>query len=64
MNKEDTRPPLPGAGTMENYTTPFLVVFGVILFVILLGVKATYGLPAALLLAIVSDRIIGRNNPR
>jgi hypothetical protein len=47
----EDRPPLPGAGRMENYTGPFLVVAGVLCFVMLFALWAAWGLPAVLALA-------------
>ena len=63
MRHEDTRPPLPGAGYMEDYTTPFLVVFAVLIYVLLLAILSIYGLPMALIAAVVADRFIPRSAP-
>lgn len=60
MRHEDTRPPLPGSGYMENYTVPFLVVSAVLSYIALLALWATLGLPAALVAAFLADRCIPR----
>jgi len=59
-SQEDTRPPLPGAGHVENYTVPFLVVFAFLVYFTLLAIWAVYGLPSALIAAVVADRFIPR----
>ena len=51
------RPPLPGAGYMEDYTTPFLVVAGMLCFVGLFAVWAAFGLPFTVTLALLTDRL-------
>ena len=58
MKTEDTRPPLPGAGYVENYTTPFLVVSAVLCYIALLALWIAFGLPAALIAALVADRVL------
>ncbi len=54
------RPPLPGAGYLENYTTAFLVSAGALLFVILFAIWALWGLPVALVAAFFANRAIPR----
>ncbi|MDF0599935.1 hypothetical protein P1J78_04250 [Psychromarinibacter sp. C21-152] len=56
----DGRPPLPGAGLMEDYTMPFLVVAGVLCFLVLLVLWAWLGLPAVIILAAVADWMLRR----
>lgn len=56
----DQRPPLPGAGYLENYTTPFLVVAGVLCFVALFAVWAVFGMPFTVVLALLADRFLLR----
>ncbi len=58
------RPPLPGTGYMENYTTAFLWSAGVLVFMALLTLWASMGFPAALFAATVSDRLILRRARR
>ncbi len=60
-NREsDERPPLPGAGYVEDYTVPFLCVAGVLCFLALFAIWAMWGLPAALIAAVLADRGIAR----
>ena len=54
------RPPLPNAGYVEDFTVPFLVVAGVLLFVALFAIWAVSGLATALIVAFLTDRIILR----
>ncbi len=56
----ENRPPLPGAGYMENYTTAFLVSFGVLTFVALVTVWAVFGLPFTVVLALLIERFLLR----
>ncbi len=50
----------PGARQVENYTTPFLIVSGVLCYVGLLVLWAVFGLPATLFSAYLADRLISR----
>ena len=52
------RPPLPGAGYMEDYTMPFLVTAGVLCFLGLFAIWALFGLPGALIAAFLANRAI------
>ena len=52
----EDRPPLPGAGAMEDYTGPFLVTAGVLCFLMLVAIWAIWGLPAVLVLAVFSEQ--------
>ncbi|MDJ0826444.1 MAG: hypothetical protein QNJ16_13150 [Rhodobacter sp.] len=54
------RPPLPGAGYLEDYTTAFLVSAGALCFVGLFAVWAVFGLPFTIVLAVLADRLIAR----
>lgn len=56
----DDRPPLPGAGYLEDYTGPFLVTFGVLIFVVLFALWALFGLPLTVVLALLSERVFLR----
>ncbi len=58
------RPPLPGSGYMDDYTTAFLWSAGVLVFMALLTLWAALGFPAALVAATVSDRLILRRARR
>ena len=60
MKKFDHRPNLPGHGTMEDYTTPFLVVFGVILWIGLVVIWGLYELLGAVLSAYLIERSLVR----
>lgn len=53
----DQRPPLPGAGYLEDYTAPFLVVAGMLCFVALFAVWAVFGMPFTVVLALLTDRL-------
>ena len=53
----DDRPPLPGAGYLEDYTTPFLIVAGMLCFVALFALWAVFGLPFTVVLAFFADRL-------
>ena len=48
------RPPLPGAGTMEDYTAAFLWSADVLIFLALFAVWAVWGLPGVLLLSVLA----------
>ena len=56
----DDRPPLPGAGYLEDYTLPFLCVAGVLCFVALFAVWAVFGLPFTIVLALLTERFFLR----
>lgn len=56
----DERPPLPGAGTMEDYTVPFLWAAGALTFVLLFALWAVWGLAAPLLAGFAADRLMPR----
>jgi len=58
MRNDNTRPPLPGAGYVEDFTTPFLVVTGVLTFFILCTIWAVAGWPMAVLTAFAVDRLL------
>ena len=58
--ESEERPPLPGAGYLEDYTVPFLVVAGVLCFLALFAIWAAWGLPGAIILAVLADRAIPR----
>ena len=58
-NTED-RPPLPGAGYMEDYTMPFLVMAGVLCLMLLFAIWAAWGFPVAIGLAWLTDRMLLR----
>lgn len=53
----DQRPPLPGAGYLEDYTGPFLVVAAVLCFVALFAIWAAFGLPFTVVVAVLTDRV-------
>ena len=53
----DQRPPLPGAGYLEDYTGAFLVVAGMLCFVALFAIWAVFGLPFTIVVAILTDRV-------
>ncbi len=53
-----SRPPLPGEGYMEDYTTPFLVVAGVLCYVVLFTLWVLFGLPFTATLAFLTDRFL------
>jgi len=55
-----SRPPLPNAGVVEDFTAPFLVTAGVLCFVGLFAVWAWFGLPFAIVLAWMADRLVLR----
>ncbi len=57
----EDRPPLPGAGRMEDYTVPFLIAAGVLCFVILFAIWAAWGLPVALLLAFLANKALPKS---
>lgn len=56
----ESRPPLPGAGTLPDYTTPFLVIASVLTFLGLIFLWAVWGYPVALLVAFVADRALAQ----
>ncbi len=58
--REENRSDLPCAGRVEDYTTPFLVVAGVLCYIILLALWILIGFPATLVGAFLADRIITR----
>ena len=57
----EDRPQLPGAGRVEDYTTPFLIVAGMLCYVALFTLWAMCGLPVALVSAVLVDRVIPRS---
>ncbi len=57
----EDRPPLPGAGYMEDYTVPFLVMAGVLCFILLFVIWAAFGFAAAVGLAYLTDRFLLRS---
>ena len=56
----DSRPPLPGAGQLDDYTDAFLVVAGVLVFITLFVIWASAGMPVAVMLAYLADRVLLR----
>lgn len=54
----DERPPLPGAGYMEDYTLPFLVVAGVLCYIVLFALWAVFGFPFTATVALLTDRLL------
>ena len=63
MNQFDERPNPPGHGQpVEDYTIPFLVVSGVLLWIGLVVVWAIWGMIGAVLGAFALDRIIPQRN--
>ena len=54
------RPPLPHAGHAPDYTVPFLWTAGVLVFIALFAIWATWGMPAVLICAVLADRLIAR----
>ena len=54
------RPPLPGAGYLENYTGAFLVVAGMLCFVALFTLWAVFGLPFTVVTALLTERMLLR----
>lgn len=56
--EQDTRPPLPGAGQMEDYTNAFLVSFGVLVFMVLCAIWAWIGLPLTLVAVYLVNRFV------
>ena len=59
-NRHQDRPPFPGTGHVENYTTPFLIVAGVLCYIALLTLWIVFGLPLVLIGADFADRVIAR----
>lgn len=60
---DETRPPLPGHGRMENYTVAFLISAGCLLFTVLFALWALWGISAPLLAAFLADRWLRRLHP-
>ncbi len=56
----DQRHQLPGHGTMEDYTTPFLIVAGILCWMGLVVMWVLFGILGATLSAVAADRIIPR----
>ena len=52
------RAPLPNHGTMENYTTLFLVVAGVLCWILLVTIWVSFGFLTATIGAFVANRLI------
>ncbi|MCG6903463.1 MAG: hypothetical protein LJE68_12360 [Rhodobacter sp.] len=55
--ESNQRPPLPGAGVMEDYTAAFLCVAGFLCFLALFALWVNFGLPFTLVLAALTDRV-------
>ncbi|MBV0912689.1 hypothetical protein [Anianabacter salinae] len=49
------RPPLPGTGRVEDYTTAFLWSFGALVFIALFTIWAAFGFPLALAAGYLAD---------
>jgi len=54
----EDRPPLPGAGYVEDYTLPFLVAAGVLCFILLFAIWAAWGIVPVLAFSILAERLI------
>jgi len=59
-DRRSERPPLPGAGYLEDYTGAFLVSAGVLCFVLLFAIWAAWGFGVALILAFLVERFLLR----
>jgi hypothetical protein len=59
-HEQEDRAPLPGAGYLEDYTGPFLVVAGVLCFIVLFALWAAWGLPVVIVLSVLADRLLLR----
>lgn len=57
-----SRPPLPGAGYMEDYTNAFLVSAGALCFLILCVLWVMFGLPFVAVAAYGIDRLFLRRS--
>jgi hypothetical protein len=56
------RPNLPGHGQpVEDYTVPFLIVAGVLCWIVLVVIWAIWGILGATISAVAADRIMTRN---
>ncbi len=51
----DTRPPLPCEGRAEDYTAAFLVVAGLLCFLVLMMLWARWGMPATMICAALAE---------
>ncbi|PRX35116.1 hypothetical protein SAMN05216257_102409 [Meinhardsimonia xiamenensis] len=51
---------LPGAGRVEDYTLPFLVTAGFVIFMSLCVLWALWGLPAPILAGLAADLLLPR----
>ncbi len=58
--EHNERAPLPGAGHVEDYTTPFLWAAGMLLFVALFALWANFGLAFVLIVAAAADFLLQR----
>lgn len=56
----EDRPPLPGAGHAENYTTPFLIAAGLLCYIGLVMLWAILGLPLVVAGAVLAGRVMRR----
>ncbi len=54
----EDRPPLPGDGYLEDYTIPFLVMAGILTFILLFVIWAAWGFAAAVGLSVLADRFL------
>ena len=57
----EDRPPLPGAGHVEDYTTPFLVVTGLLCYIGLVVLWALFGLPLVVIGTLLATRATRRS---
>jgi hypothetical protein len=56
------RPNLPGHGQpVEDYTVPFLIVAGVLCWIVLVVIWAIWGILGATISAVAADKIMTRN---
>ncbi len=54
----DERHQLPGHGSMEDYTMPFLIVAGVLCWIALVVIWVIFGIVGAAISAFAVDRVI------
>ena len=57
----NARPPLPGAGHMEDYTNAFLITAGFLCFFVLCTLWVIFGMPFVVTLAFITERLFLRS---
>lgn len=60
--ESEKRPASPNAGYVEDFTIPFLVSFGVVLFCALVALFSFVGMPLTLLAAYLGDLWLKRRS--